>query len=440
MSSQKHPSHFAATRVVHQTKCGVILLCLLMVLSFAALSQVDTNTANTKQTSAAIDLNKTKQWQHILQEAQQQTVYFYAWGGDPQVNSYIQWVAKQVLERYQVKLVHVKLAQTSDAVSRVLAEKSAQNTTNGQVDMLWINGQNFANMAKNNLLEPSWVEQLPNFTLTNPTQNPAMTRDFGVPTQGMEAPWGRAALTFYHNSKYSPNPPMTLPELQTWSRQHPGRFTYAKPPDFLGLSFLKYALIVLNQSQDPQVFKLLYETPTTNSQQLLLKPLWQFLDNLHPYLWREGSYFVNDGASLRRLVGDNEILLSFTFTAPDIPAAVARYDLPVNIRSYAMLDGSLSNVHFVGIPFNAAHKSGAKVVVNYLMSIEAQAKKQQSAVWGDSTVLDLSILKTQQQNLFASSSQHLSALPVSNSPSLSEPHPAWVNLLTEEWLKRYGAH
>lgn len=431
-----------AAIALKKTKWSVILACLLMVLSFGVLSQlsqVDLPPTNAKQSLVSSDLNAAKNWQGILQAAEQQSVYFYAWGGNSQVNRYIQWVAEQVFERYQIKLEHVKLAQTSDAVSRVLAEKSAKNNDNGQVDMLWINGLNFANMAKNNLLEQNWVAQLPNFSLTNPSQNPAMTRDFGVPTQGMEAPWGRAALTFYYNSKFSPKPPKTLPELQKWSQQNPGRFTYAKPPDFLGISFLKYALIVLNQKQNAKEFNLLYETPTARSQQLLLNPLWQFLDKLHPYLWRKGRYFVNDGGSLRRLVGDDELLLSFTFTAPDIPAAVKRYDLSQSIRSYAMLDGSLSNVHFVAIPFNASHKAGAKVVANFLMSVEAQAKKQQSDIWGDSTVLDLSILNTHQQQQFAPASRHLSALPVSTSPSLSEPHPAWVNLLTEEWLKRYGA-
>ena len=97
-------------------------------------------------------------------------------------------------------------------------------------------------MAKNGLLAPHWAEQLPNFALTNPTNNPAMTRDFGVPTQGMEAPWGQAALTFYFDSLKVTTPPQTLPELLSWSKQHPGRFTYPKPPEFLGLSFLKYAL------------------------------------------------------------------------------------------------------------------------------------------------------------------------------------------------------
>jgi putative thiamine transport system substrate-binding protein len=105
-----------------------------------------------------------------------------------------------------------------------------------------------------------------------------------------------------------------------------------------------------------------------------------------------------------------------------------------------MKDGSLSNVHFVTIPVNAKHKAGAKVVANFLMSIEAQAKKQQPSNWGDRTVLDLSLLAPDKQLMFSSPRQHRSALPeLDTSPSLSEPHPQWSAVIAKEWEKRYGA-
>jgi len=419
----------------------IIAACLLYC-PFINAQQIEPGAS--VQGASAQRASTQRAWQQTLNEARGESVYFYAWGGDPQVNRYLQWLAEEVDSKYGVNLEHVKLAQTSDAVSRVLAEVSAGNMSEGQVDLLWINGLNFATMAENNLLEASWVSLLPNFALTNPQQNPAMTMDFGVPTNGMEAPWGRAALTFYYDSAYAhatgSSPPSTLQELLHWSTQNPGRFTYSKPPDFLGLSFLKYALIILNQQQEADVFTKLYQPPTVESELQLLSPLWAFLDQLHPYLWRQGRYFVSDGASIRRLVGDNELQLGFTFSASDIPGAVDRFGLPPSIRSFAMKDGSLSNVHFVSIPINAKHKAGAKVVANFLMSIEAQAKKQQPSEWGDRTVLDLSLLAPDQQLMFRPPNQHPSTLPVTGkSPSLSEPHPQWNAVLTKAWERRYGA-
>ncbi len=408
-------------------------ICLLSVISLS--SNVFANEANieAKTTSRA--------WHNVEKRGTKQNVYFHAWGGDQQINNYIQWVADQVKKKYQINLYHVKLTDTSEAVSRVLAEKAADNHRNGQVDLVWINGANFASMAKYELLAADWAGELPNFELTNPINNPAMTRDFGVPTQGMEAPWGQAALTFYFDSLKVNDVPQTLPELLTWSKHHPGHFTYPKPPDFLGMSFLKYALIILNEQQPANIKEKLYQDATVESQAQLLPSLWQFLDKLHPTLWRQGKHFVSNGLALRRLMGDTELQVSFTFSAAEIPSAISRYDLPDSTRSYRMKDGSLSNIHFVAIPYNSPHIEGAKLVANFLLSPEAQSRKQKTAIWGDSSVLDLSQLTAAQKMLFdVPEKQHASAniINIDNTRLLGELHPSWVQVITEQWLTRYG--
>ena len=89
---------------------------------------------------------QSAEWSDIVAKARGQTVYFNAWGGGEQINAYIAWTAQQLDERYGIKLEHVKLADTADAVARVLAEKTAGKTDGGSVDLIWINGENFAAM------------------------------------------------------------------------------------------------------------------------------------------------------------------------------------------------------------------------------------------------------------------------------------------------------
>ncbi|MFI8554372.1 ABC transporter substrate-binding protein [Psychrobacter sp. NPDC077938] len=382
-------------------------------------------------------------WQQIEAQGSNQDVYFYAWGGDPQINAYLQWVADQVDDKYNINLVHVKLSDTSEAVSRVLAEKSAHNDDQGSVDLVWINGANFATMSENSLLLKQWANKLPNFALTDPENNPTVNFDFGVPTDGMEAPWGQASLTFYYDSLSTSKPPTTLTELTTWTAQNPGRFSYPKPPDFLGMSFLKYVLVMLHEQQDAQTGKntsaQLNLPATEENTALVLDPLWAFLDDFHPTLWRNGEQFVQTGAQMRRLVDDTELSLAFTFSAPEVPAAVQRYDLPESIRSYAMSDGSLSNTHFISIPYNASHPQAAQLVANFLMSPEAQAKKQTPSVWGDKSVLVQSTLSPAQQALFETKQPHPSALPFDSvKRTVSEPHPSWVEAIQQGWQARYG--
>ncbi|MGI9434444.1 MAG: ABC transporter substrate-binding protein, partial [Geminicoccaceae bacterium] len=49
-------------------------------------------------------------WDAVVGEAEGQTVYFNAWGGDETINGYIDWVGDEVQARFGVELRHVKLA------------------------------------------------------------------------------------------------------------------------------------------------------------------------------------------------------------------------------------------------------------------------------------------------------------------------------------------
>lgn len=420
----------------------VFLLCTNLIISPVSAT---TNTIANTLVNKTIQTNKNSSvvhqlnWQHIENLGVNQPVFFHAWGGDPQINAYIQWVTEQVKLQYNINLHHVKLSDTSEAVSRVLAEKSANNNNKGSVDLVWINGANFSTMAQHSLLLKGWANQLPNFKLTDPSNNPAVTFDFGVPTQGMESPWGQASLTFYYDQLATKNPPQSLDELLNWSQQNTGRFSYPKPSDFLGMSFLKYVLVVLHQQSNQATNAALYSSVTPSNKEKILLPLWDFLNELHPLLWREGKHFMQSGVEMRRLVDDTELSLAFTFSAPEVPAAVKRFDLPKSIRSYAMQDGSLSNTHFVGIPYNSSQPESAQLVANFLLSPLAQAYKQKASVWGDRSVLIHSTLTIDEQALFKSEQSHKSALPFNSiKRTLSEPHPSWVNAIAEGWQERFG--
>lgn len=367
-------------------------------------------------------------------------VRFYAWGGSAQVNGYLQWVAEQVKTRFNIELQHVKLADTSDAVSRVLAEKAAGNHKNGSVDLIWINGENFAAMKKHDLLSASWVGELDNFSLTNPDENPAVAKDFGEPTLGMEAPWGKASMVFYYRSAHLNTlglmAPKTIEALLRFSQKSPGRFTYPVPNDYLGISFIKYAALTLNKDKR----NLFYQPANDKSLNAVLPSLWAYLDALHPTMWQQGKHMLRQASQLQRLVGTGELSIAFSFTASEIPSAVTRFDLPEDVRTYSMQDGSLANVHFVGLTYNSKNKAAAKTVVNFLLSPQAQAKKQAVEVWGDDTVLDLESLAASDQALFVEDNIHPSALDKSQSTILlAEPHSSWTDALREAWYERYGA-
>ena len=109
-------------------------------------------------TAPAVAAPDPQEWESVLDAANGQTVYWNAWGGDARTNRYIAWVAEQMQESYGVRVEHVKLDDTSSAVARVLGEQQAGNDSEGSIDLIWINGENFAAMREQDLLFGPFAE------------------------------------------------------------------------------------------------------------------------------------------------------------------------------------------------------------------------------------------------------------------------------------------
>ena len=325
---------------------------------------------------------------------------------------------------YAINLKIVHLADAADAVKRIQTEHAAGRSSNGSVDLLWVNGENFRNLKAANLLLTGWAQTLPNWRYVD-TRKP-VTEDFAIPTDGAESPWGGAQLTFIARKASTPTPPADPHALLVYARQHPGKVSYPRPPDFTGTAFLEQLLLAL--TAHPEALK---NAPDRTFAQVTA-PLWDYLDTLHPLLWREGNDFPPSPARMDTLLASGSLNLSLTFNPAHAMQKVASGELPADSYSFGFLKGMIGNVHFVAIPANASASAGAKVVANFLLSPQAQIRKANPAVWGDPSVLD-------GEKLPAKAAKQLRAFTPSGTPDvLPEPHAAWVNALEQEWLRRYG--
>ena len=373
-------------------------------------------------------------WQAVLDAAEGQTVYWHAWGGDPKINAFIDWVGEQAMARHGVTLEQVKLADTSEAVARVLGEQQAGRTTGGAVDLIWINGENFLAMKRQGLLSGPFAEALPNWPLVDVAGKPAVVTDFTEPTEGRESPWAMAQLVFEYDSARLPEPPRDAAALLDWIKANPGRFTYPQPPDYLGATFLKQVLhatmadpALLQQPVDPETYA------------EVTAPLWAWLDAATPHLWREGRAYPQNEPALGQLLADGETLISFALNPGRASAVIAAGELPETVRTFVFEGGTIGNASFVAIPFNAAHEAGAKVVANLLLDPEVQARAQDPAVLGFQTVLDVAALPEADRARFDALELGAATLPPAElGEALLEPHASWMEAVTEDWLRRYG--
>jgi putative thiamine transport system substrate-binding protein len=373
-------------------------------------------------------------WDGVLEAAKGQTVYWHAWGGDPKINDFIDWVGQQAQARHGVAIEHVKLASTADAVARVLGERDAGITTGGAVDLIWINGENFAAMKDQDLLFGPFAEQLPNWPLVDVAGKPAVVTDFTLPTEGYESPWAMAQFVFEYDTTRLQEPPRSLDALKDWILANPGRFTYPQPPDYLGTTFLKQ--VAYGTLKDPSVMQM----PLDEAQyEATVAPMWAWLDAVTPALWRAGKAYPQNEPALGQLLADAEVDIGFALNPGRASAEIAAGNLPDTVRTFTLEGGTIGNASFVAIPVNAAHQAGALVVANLLMDPEVQARAQDPNVLGFQTVLDLSSLNTSDRARFDALDLGIATLsPADLGPTLLEPHASWMVRIGQDWISRYG--
>ena len=369
-------------------------------------------------------------WDQTLADARGQTVYWNAWGGDQRTNDFIAWVGAQTQDRFGVSVQQVKLADTAEAVTRILSEKAAGRNTEGSVDLIWINGPNFLAMKDQGLLADPFLSDLPNAQyLALSPDAPAMV-DFTIPTEGRESPWRLARFVFIHDSERAPTPPRDMAGFVAWAAAHPGRMTHPDPSNFMGATFLKQALVEM--APDPQA---LMQPVTDQAFARQTAPLWDWYEALRPNLWRQGQAFPENESIQQQLLNDGQLDIAMSFDPASAAAAIEQGLLPDTARVFVPDAGSIGNVSFVAIPFNAAHPEGAKVVANFLLDPQTQAHMQDITVLGSFSVLDPNRLD---QDVFADLPT-APALPTLQDlgPTLPEPHASWMSRLTSEWAKRY---
>ena len=370
-------------------------------------------------------------WDAVLEAARGQEVFWHAWGGSTTTNEFIAWVGDRVAEGYGVDLTHVKLSDTAEAVSRVLAEKQAGRDADGAVDLVWINGPNFAAMKAAGLLYGPFAEALPHWQLVDEAK--PVTEDFTVPTEGYESPWAAAQVVFIYDTA-DMRPVADMEALLAWAEANPGRFTFPQPPDFLGSTFLKQALYGL--VEDPEALTAPVEAADYDA---VTAPLWDYLDRLTPNLWRSGEAYPQTGPRQLQLIADGEIDLAISFSPGEASTAIANFELPETVRTFVMEGGTIGNASFVAIPYNSASKEAAMVVANVLLSPEAQARALDPEVLGYGTVLDVAALPDEERAMFEDIDLGVATLsPEELGSALPEPHPSWMTRIEQDWIARYG--
>lgn len=381
--------------------------------------------------SGAGSSGEERSFSELEKAAEGSTVNFFMYGGDEAINAYVDdYVAPQVKEKYDITLKRTPLTDTADAVNKLLNEKSA-GKEEGTTDLVWLNGENFATGADANLWFGPWAEELPNAKYVD-WESPSISRDFGYPVEGREAPWGKAQFVMIHDSAKVKDPPKTMDELLAWAKENPGRFTYPAPPDFTGNAFIEQAFYGVTGEVEP------YQKPFDEEVFDEQTPeFYDFMNELEPNLWRGGDTYPESSAKLEELYQNGEIYLSMSYNPQLAQRQIEKGLYPESTRTYLLDGGTLNNTHYVAIPYNSPNKAGAQVVANFLESPEAQLKKQDPSGWGDLTALQIDRLPKETQREFdALSGDATLSTDKLQENRVPEARTEWLLALEDGWQEK----
>jgi len=366
-------------------------------------------------------------WSQVVERARGQTVDWYMYGGFASTNAYVNgYVAPRVRDLYDIKLRQVPIKDIAEVVSKILVEKQAGKKQGGEVDLMWINGENFRTAKRNDLLYGPFADLLPNQNLVD-WNRPSVANDFGEPVQGFESPWGSAQAVMIYDSSRIPDPPQTVGDLLVWIEKHPGRFAYPAPPDFTGSVFVRhifYHVAGAVNSWQGKFDEQRFETAAGKTYQVLI--------DLAPSLWRQGRTYPQSPVQLHQLLADGEVDFAMSYHPAKASEMIHDGLYPDTVRTFVFKEGSISNTHFVAIPFNASDKEGAMVVANFLISPEAQLQKANIEIWGDMPAIDIQRLDSVWQAKFKNLPRGIATLSDEELQNHQLPEPSSEILLRLE--------
>lgn len=402
----------------------------IFVLLLVLVSLVVTGCAkDQQQPQAQLDVSKMD-WSEIENQAKDTEVRIFMWGGDENINRYIdQWAAPRLKEKHNVTLIRTPM-DAPEFLQKLMTEKKAGLET-GTMDIIWINGENFKNAKENELLSQPFVEALPNYKAYIDTNSDSIRYDFGTPTEGLEAPWGRVQFVYLYDSAKIPTPPRNFEELANWVKANPGRFTYPAPEDFTGNAFLRHLLY------DSVGVKPLLEKGFDQSfVEVNTQEMWNYLKDIEPYLWRKGETYPQSLSHLDQLFSQGEVWVNMGYNEARAEPLIKQGVFPETTKSFVMESSSIGNTHFLAIPFNSPNSAGAMVAINFLLSPEAQFSKLDPINWGDNTVLDQEKLTPEYREKLLALNRGESVLPSDELQASFQPEvsPEFVSWIKEKWL------
>ncbi|MBK0383847.1 ABC transporter substrate-binding protein [Pedobacter sp. SD-b] len=403
------------------------ILSGIVILSVFACNN-DRKTANGSKDENNDPMMK-QSWEQIEQKAKGSTVTWMKWTGDKKANKYIDDILiPRIKNRFGITLKIIP-GQGPSIVSSIMSEREA-NVEKGQTDMVWINGETFFQIQQIKGLYGPFTYKLPSSQYIN-YEDPIIKYDFQQDIKGYEAPWGKASFIALTDGAKVKNPPVSMQDFETYWKANPGKFTLSL--DFTGYTLLKTWLIELAGGIDNLKGDFDQKKYDKYSAQL-----WDFINRNKKYFWKKGETFPDNAVTIAQLYATGEVNFGFSFGFTAVDKGIKEGLFPKTTIGYVLKPGSIHNTSYLAIPFNASNKEGALVVINYLLSPEAQIEKSDINNGGGTPVFDVSKLSPELKAKYDALEKPKYGMTEEEvlAKAIVEPHSMYMIKVAEDFRKK----
>ena len=292
-------------------------------------------------------------WEEIQERARAEgEVNLYYWGGSDQINIWMDRYAVPGLAEQGVTLNPVRITGTKDAVDLVLAELGSGNGLGqGSIDAIWVNGENFATLKRQDALFGAFADKLPNSANIewNPEDPRALLnlRDFGVETNKSEMPWSGQQYVCSVNTQRvaAEDVPGTFAQMATYLEANPGKFAYVKPPHYIGNTFVQAAIYAHNPDGNGAVpFQDSIDVIGAAELARLITPGLEYLKSIDPMLLGAAggnARYPEDPTALNGLFLNGEIDFACNFGLYGVAIGLRDGTFPEGAEQFIFPEGNM---------------------------------------------------------------------------------------------------
>ena len=168
--------------------------------------------------------------------------------------------------------------------------------------------------------------------------------------------------------------------------------------------------------------------------------VWKVLNEMEPYLWREGKSYPQSISQLEQLYKNGEVWMTMGYDEANASNLIKSGEFPDTTKTFIFDTGTLANTHFLAIPYNAPNANGALMLINYLLSPDAQLKKMDLEYWGETMSLSPDKLSDEDKKVMDSIDRGQATLTQEelSSHRIPEIGAEYVQWLERGWIENVG--